>query len=75
MSNWDSRIAERERGPQSIFEQIIAEDFLNLEKETGIQIQDIERFPPHTHTQKNNKNHSTTSTFNSETCKFLRENS
>ena len=31
--------AERERGSQSIFEQIIAENFPNMEKETGIQIQ------------------------------------
>ena len=47
MSNWDSRIGrERERGPQSIFEQIIAENFPNLGKETGIQIQKIERTSP-----------------------------
>ena len=37
---------ERERGPQSIFEQVISENFPNLGKETGIQIQEIERFPP-----------------------------
>ena len=46
--------AERDRGPESIFEQIIAENFPNLGKETGIQIQDIERFPT-----KINKKHST----------------
>ena len=44
---------EAERGPQCIFEQIIAENFPNLRRETGIQIQDIERTPP-----KFNKNHS-----------------
>ena len=38
--------AERARGPESIFEQIIAENFSNLGKETGIQIQEIERFSP-----------------------------
>ena len=46
--------AERDRGPESIFEQIIAENFPNLGRETGIQIQEIERSPP-----KINKNHST----------------
>ena len=45
---------ERDRGPESIFEQIIAENFPNLGRETGIQIQEIERWPP-----KINKNCST----------------
>ena len=38
--------AERARGPEYVFEQIIAENFPNLGRETGIQIQEIERFPP-----------------------------
>ena len=46
--------AERDRGPESIFEQIIAENFPNLGRETDIQIQEIERSLP-----KINKNHST----------------
>ena len=46
--------AERSRGPESIFEQIIAENFPNLGRETGIQIQEIERS-----LTKINKNHST----------------
>ena len=46
--------AERDRGPESIFEQIITESIPNLGRETGIQIQDIEISPP-----KINKNHST----------------
>ena len=37
--------AKRNRGPESVFEQIIAENFLNLGRETGIQIQEIERYP------------------------------
>ena len=45
--------AKKDRGPEYIFEQIIADNFPNLEKETGFQIQEIERFPP-----KINKNHS-----------------
>ena len=32
---------ERDRGPESIFEQIIAENFPNLRREIGIQIQKI----------------------------------
>ena len=46
--------AERDRGPESIFEQIIAENFPNLGRETGIQIQEID--PPH---PKSIKKHST----------------
>ena len=38
--------AKRARGPESIIDQIIAENFPNLGRETGIQIQEIERFPP-----------------------------
>ena len=38
--------AKRERGPGYVFEQIIAENFPNLGRETGIQIQEIERSPP-----------------------------
>ena len=37
---------ERDRGPESVFEQIIAEKFPNLGRETGIQIQGIERSSP-----------------------------
>lgn len=36
---------ERDRGPENVFEQIIAENFPNLKRETGIQIQEIERSP------------------------------
>ena len=36
---------EKNRGPESIFEQIIAENFPNLGKETGIQIQETESYP------------------------------
>ena len=37
--------AERDRGPESVFEQMIAENFPNLGRETGIQIQEID-YPP-----------------------------
>ena len=38
--------AERDRGPESVFEQIIAKNLPNLEREIGIQIQEIETSPP-----------------------------
>ena len=38
--------AQRARGPESIFELIIAQNFPNLGRETGIQIQEIERSLP-----------------------------
>ena len=37
--------AERDRGPETVFELIIAENFPNLGRETGIQIQEIEISP------------------------------
>ena len=46
--------AERDRGPECLFEQIIAKNFPNLGRKTDIQIQEIERSPP-----KINKNRST----------------
>ena len=46
MFNWGSEGTKRDRGPEYVFEQIIAENFPNLGRETGIQIQEIERFPP-----------------------------
>ena len=45
---------ERKRGLEGIFEQIIAEKFSSLGKETSIHIQEAERTPP-----KINKNRST----------------
>ena len=50
----DPEDAERDRGSESIFEQIIAENFPNLGRETLIEIQEIERSTP-----KINKNCST----------------
>ena len=41
------------RGPEGIFERIIAENFPNLGKETGIQVQEAQRITP-----KINKNRS-----------------
>ena len=38
--------AERDRGPEYVFEQILAENFPNLGRKTGIQIEEVERSPP-----------------------------
>ena len=38
--------AERDRGSEYVFEQNIAENVPNLGRKTGIQIQEMERFPP-----------------------------
>ena len=56
--------AERARGPEYVFDQIIAENLPSLGRETGIQIQEIERSPLKS---------LNTSTFNSEACKFKRQ--
>ena len=45
---------ERERGAEDILEQMIAENFPNLGKDTGIQVQEAQRTP-----RKINKNRST----------------
>ena len=37
--------AERARGPEYVFEQILAENIPNLGRQTGNQIQEIERSP------------------------------
>ena len=36
---------EREKGEENLFEEIIAENLLNLGKETDIQIQEAQRIP------------------------------
>ena len=64
--NWGSKDVERDRGPESVFEEIIAENFPNLGRETGIQMQEIKRSP------QNQEKLFKTLTFNSETCKFQR---
>ena len=43
MFNWVPEGAKRDSGPEYVFEQIIAENFPNLGRETGIQIPEIER--------------------------------
>ena len=45
MFNGVPKGTEKDRGPEYVFEQIIAENYPNLGRETGIQIQEIERSP------------------------------
>lgn len=35
---------EREKGPEKLFEEILAENFTNLKKETDIQVQETQTF-------------------------------
>ena len=55
-----------ERGPESMFEQMMTENFPNLEKETSIHIQEVEKTP------QNRQNPINTPTYNSEAYKFQR---
>ena len=36
---------KKEKGAENLFEEIVAKNFLNLEKETDIQIQEAQRTP------------------------------
>ena len=50
---------EREKGPKKIFEEIIAENFSNLAKETGTQVYKAQRVPYRINPKRNNtKTHS-----------------
>ena len=51
---WNPECTESKGGPEGIFEQLIAVNFPNLEKEIGIHIQEVERTP-----SKINKNRKT----------------
>ena len=60
---------EKDRGAEGVSEQNVAENFPNIGRETGIQIQEIERFHPNIIKIKSKFN---TSKFNRETCKLQR---
>ena len=42
-----------EKRPQKIFEEIIAENFPNMEKETVTQVQKVQRVPDRINTRRN----------------------
>ena len=48
---------EREKGPEKIFEEIIAKNFPNLGKETGAQVQEAQRVPYRMNAKRNTPRH------------------
>ena len=48
---------EREKGPEKIFEEIIAEDFLNMGKEIVNQVQEAQRVPGGINPRRNTPRH------------------
>ena len=42
---WVPKGGEKEKGPEKIFEEIIAENFPNMGKETITQVQEAQRVP------------------------------
>jgi len=47
----------REKGAESLFEEIMAENFPNLEKETDIQIQEAQKVPKKINPRKSTPRH------------------
>ena len=48
---------EQEKGPEKIFEEIIADNFLNMGKETVNQVQEAQRVPGRTNPRRNTPRH------------------
>ena len=48
---------EREKGPEKIFEEIIAEDFLNMGEEIVNQVQEAQRVPGRINLRRNTPRH------------------
>ena len=48
---------EREKGPEKIFEEIIAENFSNLGKETVTQVLEVKRVPYNINPKRNTPRH------------------
>ena len=48
---------EREKGPEKIFEEIIAENIPNMEKEIVNQIQEMQKIPGRTEIRRNAPRH------------------
>ena len=51
---------EREKGPKKIFEEIIVENFPNMEKEIATQVQEVQRVPYRINPRRNTKRHKET---------------
>ena len=50
---------EREKGPEKIFEEVTAENFPNMGKETVSQVQEAQRVPGRINPRKNTPRHET----------------
>ena len=50
-------VPEEKRGPEEIFEEIIAENFPNMEKEALTKVEEAQRIPYRINTRKNSKKH------------------
>ena len=48
---------EGEKGPEKIFEEIIADNFLNMGKETVSQVQEAQRVPGRINPRRNTPRH------------------
>ena len=48
---------EREKGPEKIFEGIIAENFPNMGKEMATQVQEVQRVPGRINPRRNRQRH------------------
>ena len=48
---------QREKGPEKIFEQIIAENFCNMGKEIATQVQEAQRIPYRINPRRNMPRH------------------
>ena len=48
---------EREKGPEKIFEEIVAENFPNMGKETVTQVQEAQRVPGSINPRRNTQRH------------------
>ena len=48
---------EREKGPEKIFEEIIAENFPNMGKEIATQVQEVKRVPYRINPRRNTPRH------------------
>ena len=48
---------KREKGPKKIFEEIVVENFPNMEKEIGTQVEEVQRVPGRINPRRNTPRH------------------
>ena len=57
---WVPRRREREKGPEKIFEEILAEKFPKMRKEIVNQVQEAQRVPGRINSRRNTSRHTVT---------------